>query len=134
MSSALCSRLIKIWTHVKYLSHGGNITQSNNGRTRLTEKTNNKLITWKHYIVFLRQYLPLTLLLLKGYCKFVSRIQSRCWVLQIAILENDYRISCVSLKLPFCGVSFSSKYKFLFILIGLCFMKRHIWRVSYFFK
>ena len=134
MSSALCSRLIKIWTYVKYLSHGGNITQSNNGRIRLTEKTNNKLITWRHYIVFLRQYLPLTLLLLKGYYKFVYRIQPRCWVLQIAILENDHRISCVSLKLSFCGVSFSRKYKFLFIPIGLCFMKRHIWRVSYFFK
>ena len=125
MSSALCSGLVKVWTHVKYLSLGGNITQSNKGRTRLIEKTNNKQITWRHYIVFLRQYLPLTLLLLNGYCKFVSKIQSRCWVLQITILENDHKISCVSLQL-------SSEQKPLFILIELYFMKRHIWRVSYF--
>ena len=103
----------------------GNITQNNNGRTRLTEKTNRKQITWRHYIVFLRQYLPPTLLLLKGYRKFVSRIQPRCWILQITILENDHRISCVSLQL-------SSEQKPLFILIELYFMKRHIWRVSYF--
>ena len=74
-----------------------NITQSNNGRTRLIEKTKGKQTTWWHYIIFLRQYLPPTLLLLKGYRKFVSSIQPRCWVLQIAILENDHRISYVSL-------------------------------------
>ena len=68
---------------------------------------------------------PSTLLLLKDYHKFVSKIQPRCWVLQITILENDHRISCVSLQL-------SSEQKPLFILIELYFMKRHIWRVSYF--
>ena len=94
----------------------GNITQSNNGRTRLTEKTNIKQITLRHYIVFIRQYLPPTLLLLKGYRKFVSRIQPRCWVLQIAILENDHRISCVSLQV-------SSEQKPLFIKKYVCFMK-----------
>ena len=56
----------------------GDITQSNNGRTRLIQKTNRKQITWRHYIVFLGQYLPPTLLLLKGYRKFVSKIQPRC--------------------------------------------------------
>ena len=71
-----------------HCSNVGNITQSNNGRTRLTQKTNRKSITWRHYIVLLRQYLPPTLLLLKGYRKFVLRIQPRCWVLQIAILEK----------------------------------------------
>ena len=40
-------------------------------------------------------------------------------------MENDHRISCVSLQL-------SSEQKPLFILIELYFMKRHIWRVSYF--
>ena len=74
----------------------GDITQSNNGRIRLTQKTNKKYITWSHYIVFLRQYLLSSLLLLKGYRKFVPKIQPWCWVTQIAILENDHRISCVS--------------------------------------
>ena len=32
----------------------------------------------------------------------------------------------------FCGVIFSREPKPLFIPIGLCFMKRHIWRVNYF--
>ena len=73
-----------------------NITQSNNARTRLTQKTNRKQITWRHYIVFLRQYLPPTLLWLKGYRKFVFKIQPRCWVLQITILVNDHGISCAS--------------------------------------
>ena len=76
----------------------GDITQSNNGRIRLTQKTNIKEITWRHYIVFFRQYLPPTLLLLKDYCKFVPMIQPRCWVLQIAILENDHRVFCVSFQ------------------------------------
>ena len=33
----------------------------------------------------------------------------------------------------FCEVSFSREHKPLFIPIGLCFMKKHVWRVSYFF-
>ena len=81
-----------------------------------------------HYIIFFRQYLPPTLLLLKGYRKFVSRIQLRCWVLQIAILENDHKISCISCV----SLQLSSEQKPLFILIELCFMKRYVWRVSYF--
>ena len=37
-------------------------------------------------------------------------------------------------NLLFCGVSyFSSEYKPLFMKRHVCFMKRHIWRVSYFF-
>ena len=52
-----------------------------------------------HNIIFLRQYLPFTLLLLKCYCKFVPKIQPRCWILQIVILENDHKIYCISLKL-----------------------------------
>jgi len=59
------------------MDHVGDIIQSNNGRTRLTQKTNN--------------------FILKGYHKFVPRIQPRCWVLQIANLENDHKISCVFL-------------------------------------
>ena len=74
----------------------------------------------RYYIVFLRQYLPPTLLLLKGYRKFVLRIQPKCWVLQIAILENDY--------------SNSSEHKPLFIPIGLYFIKRHVWKVKIFHK
>ena len=72
-------------------------------------------------------------MLLKGYRKFVLKTQIRCWVLQITILENNHKISCVSLNFLFCGVSFSREHKPLFIPIGLYFMKRHIWRVSYFF-
>ena len=34
----------------------------------------------------------------------------------------------------FYEVSFSREYKPLFILIGICFMKRHVWRVTYFMK
>ena len=66
---------------------------------------------------------PPTLLLLKGYHKFVPRIEIRCWVLQIAILENDHNISCVS-----------SEHKPLYIPIGLYFIKRHVWRVKMFHK
>ena len=46
---------------------------------------------------------PPTLLFLKDYRKFVPKIQPRCWVLHIAILENDQRISCVSLKHTISG-------------------------------
>ena len=77
----------------------GDIIQSNNGRIRLTQKTNRKQITWRHNIVFLRQYLPPTLLLLQGYHKFVPRIKPRCWVLQIAIPDNNHRIFQVNISL-----------------------------------
>ena len=67
--------------------------------------------------------MALSPLLLKGYHKFVPRIQPRCWVLQITILENDHRISYVS-----------SEHKPLFIPIGLYFIKRHVWRIKMFHK
>ena len=36
-------------------------------------------------------------------------------------------------KFCLCELSFSREHKLLFIPIGLCFMKRHVWRISYFF-
>ena len=82
--------------------------------------------------------MPIILLLLKGYRKFVPRIQSRCWVLQIVILENDHRICCISLKFTISCISLKltilSEYRLLFIPIGLCFIKRPVWRVKMFYK
>ena len=79
----------------------GNITQSNDERKMSIKK---KLKIKKQKIDYLEiQYcFPLTifaptLLLLKCYRKFVSKIQPSCWVLQIAILENNHKIFCVSL-------------------------------------
>ena len=40
---------------------------------------------------------------------------------------------CFFPTFDFCEVTFSREHKLLFIPIGLCFMKRHVWKVSYFF-
>ena len=36
----------------------GDITKSNDGRTMSIQKTDRKQTTWRHNIIFLRQYLP----------------------------------------------------------------------------
>ena len=75
-------------------------------------------------------------MLVKGYCKHVTKIQPSCWVLQIVILENDHIISCIFFLTNFCEGKdmISRKHKPLFKPISLYLVKKHIWRFKMFHK
>ena len=74
-------------------------TQSNQERTKWTQNINKKLDNMEAQNCYLLTIFSPTLLLLKGYHKFVSKRQPSLLGStnrQLAILENTHKISCVS--------------------------------------